>query len=378
MITLIRNASVYSPEPLGKRDVAIVGGRVAEVSHRIELTGSLVRSVDGAGMRLVPGFVDVLTHPAGGGGEGGAGNRTPEMPASEFIRGGITTPVGALGTDSILRGLETLYGSVMSLRAAGLRAMMYSGSYRVPPNTLTGDVARDMVLIDPVLGIGELAVSDHRSSQPTVEELRRIAAEVGLGGTLSGKQGVVFVHVGDGPGRLAPLRAALADGDLPPRLFYPTHCNRNRELLAEAFDLARGGSSIDLTATTTPEFIAQGEVTVLDALRRAGDEGVPLERISFSTDAGGSLPHYENGVLLGLQAAGAGALLEAVQESGGDDALFPLALAAVTRNPARALGLEALGVIEADAHADLLLLNEDGLALQAVMCGGQWLLDPAQ
>jgi beta-aspartyl-dipeptidase (metallo-type) len=377
VITLIRNANVFSPAPRGVCDVAVVGGRVAEVAPRIELTGSLVRSVDGTGLRLVPGFIDVLTHPAGGGGEGGAGNRTPEVPADEFMRGGITTPVGALGTDSILRGLETLYGSVMSLRAAGLRAMMYSGSYRVPPLTLTGDIARDMVLIEPVLGIGELAVSDHRSSQPTVEELRRVAAEVGLGGTLSGKQGVVFVHVGDGPGKLEPLRAALAGSDLPPRLFYPTHCNRNRELLAEAFDLARGGSCIDLTATTTPEFIAQGEVTVLDALRLAQDEGVPLERITFSTDAGGSLPHYENGVLLGLQAAGAGALLEAVQGAAADAALFPLALAAVTCNPARALGLEGLGAVEAGAHADLLLLQEEGLAIQAVMCGGQWLLDPA-
>ena len=51
-------------------------------------------------------------------------------------------PVGALGTDSIARSLEVLFGQVMKLRAHGLSALMYSGSYRVPPDTLTGDIAR--------------------------------------------------------------------------------------------------------------------------------------------------------------------------------------------------------------------------------------------
>lgn len=147
MLTLIKNAQVYSPHALGVRDVLITGNTIANVEEGIELAGKHVEVVDAEGRWLIPGLVDPLTHPAGGGGEGGFGNRTRELEAEEFISVGITTPVGALGTDSIARSLETLYGQVMSLRANGLSACMFSGSYRVPAETLTGEIARDLVLI---------------------------------------------------------------------------------------------------------------------------------------------------------------------------------------------------------------------------------------
>ncbi len=157
MLCLIRNAQVFAPEALGTRDVLIAGEHIAQIAPAIDLPAATVTEIDAGGRWLLPGFVDPLSHPTGGGGEGGFGNRTGEMEAADFIRAGVTSPIGALGTDSITRSLDGLFGQVMKLRSVGLSAYMYSGSYRVPATTLTGDVARDLVLVEPVIGAGEVA-----------------------------------------------------------------------------------------------------------------------------------------------------------------------------------------------------------------------------
>lgn len=375
MPTLIVNARIFAPEPLGTCQVLVEGDRITAVAEHIDLSGSALTVVDAGGNWLLPGFVDALTHPCGGGGEGGFQNRTAEVGFETFVRAGVTSPVGALGTDSISRSLEVLYGCVMGLRRQGLAAYMYTGSYRVPVDTLTGDVARDLVLVDPVIGVGEIAVSDHRSSQPSAAELRRIAADARLGGIISGVGGAVMIHLGDGPAGLKPLYDALEGSDLPVSAFYPTHCNRNSGLLAEAAGLACAGAWIDLTASTVPEFIRAGEVPALQALRQLIADGVPRDRISISSDAGGSLPHYEKGVLKGLTTAGPGVMLETVQAVLKEDRrVVADVVAALTRNPANALGLKDRGRIHVGASPDLLLLDAGTGALCDVMCGGRWLL----
>jgi beta-aspartyl-dipeptidase (metallo-type) len=306
--------------------------------------------------------------------EGGFGNRTPELEADEFIHAGVTTPVGALGTDSITRSLEVLFGKTMELRAKGLSALMYNGSYRMPPLTLTGDVARDMLLVEPVIGVGEVAISDHRSSQPTTQELRRLAADVHLGGTLSGKQGVVFLHLGDGRAGLEPIEAALAGTELPRRLFYPTHSNRNRSLLEQAAQHASRGGYADITVSTTEELIAAGDIPALDALSLALEAGAPAERFTLSSDAGGSLPLYRDGELAGLQSAIPGAMLDTLTAAIGRADTVETVIAAMTRNPARALGLARKGCIAPGFDADLMLLDSSSGSLDFVMCQGQWLL----
>jgi beta-aspartyl-dipeptidase (metallo-type) len=377
MPELIINAEIFAPEHIGSGQVLVAGHGIAAVGDAVDIGGAAVTVIDAQGQWLLPGFVDALTHPAGGGGEGGFGNRTPELTANDFINAGVTSPVGALGTDSITRSLDVLFGKVMELRRQGLGACMYTGAYRVPAPTLTGDVARDICLIDPVIGVGEVAVSDHRSAQPTVDELRRLAAEARLGGVISGKAGVVFVHLGDGERRLAPLREALAGSELPADAFYPTHVNRNSALLKEAADFACSGAWIDITASTTPELIAAGDIAALDAMRMLMEDGAPAERISISSDAGGSLPVYENGVLTGLTAAGPDSLLDVFCEAAatGTEAAT-LVLAALTRNPANALGLHDRGRLEAGARADLLLFDPASNQLTGVMSDGNWLREP--
>lgn len=375
MPILIRNAQVYAPESRGVNNVLIEGGRILSVSSGAAgLEGELLETIDAQGRWLLPGFVDVLTHPCGGGGEGGFGNRTSELEADEFIHAGVTTPVGALGTDSITRSLEVLFGKTMELRAKGLSALMYNGSYRMPPLTLTGDVARDMLLVEPVIGVGEVAISDHRSSQPTTQELRRLAADVHLGGTLSGKQGVVFLHLGDGRAGLEPIEAALAGTELPRRLFYPTHSNRNRSLLEQAAQHASRGGYADITVSTTEELIAAGDIPALDALSLALEAGAPAERLTLSSDAGGSLPLYRDGELAGLQSASPGAMFDTLTAAIGRADTVETVIAAMTRNPARALGLARKGCIAPGFDADLMLLDSSSGSLDFVMCQGQWLL----
>lgn len=376
-ITVIRGARLFTPEDRGEGDLVLAGGSVLALGPgaAAAFDGLDAERIDGGGRLLLPGLLDVLTHPCGGGGEGGFGNRTAELDAAAFIRAGVTLPVGALGTDSLGRSLEVLYGTVMGLRAAGLRACMYSGAYRVPAPTLTGDLARDLYLVEPVIGVGEVAVSDHRGAQPSPRELRRLAADTQLGGILAGAGGTVLVHVGDGPGRLAPLREAIAGSDLPPRVLFPTHVNRSPALLDEAADWARGGGCVDVTVSTTPELIAAGDIPADEALRRLLGAGTPPARITLSSDAGGSLPLYVDGELRGLTAARPAVLSELLCALWATEpALFPAALAALTRNPASALRLPGAGTLQVGGRADLLLLDTGRGAVTDLFCGGRRLL----
>lgn len=375
MLTLIRNAQVFSPEPAGVRDVLLAGHRIAKIEETIEPLMAGLDVVEADGRWLLPGIVDPLTHPCGGGGEGGFGNRTAELEAGDFVRAGVTTPVGALGTDSIARNLDVLYGQVMRLRNHSISALMYSGSYRVPAVTLTGDVARDLVLVEPVIGVGEVAIADHRSSHPSLHEFRRLASDVHLGGTISGKGGVLFLHVGDGASGLELIERTLSESELPCRLFYPTHCNRRAGLLEQAIEHARQGGFIDFTVSTTPELVEAGEVPALQALHTAIEAGAPAGQLSFSSDAGGSLPHYVDGDLVGLKQAGPGSLFELLSHAISESQFPPVeVIAALTRNPANALNLSRKGRIEPGADADLLLLEPGTKQLTDVFCLGRRLI----
>ena len=203
----------------------------------------------------------------------------------------------------------------------------------------------------------------------------RMAAEARLGGVITGRGGTVLVHVGDGDGRLAPLRAALEASDLPCTSFYPTHVNRSRSLLNEAIAFADAGGFIDFTASTRPEFIADGEVPALEALRIAVDAGVPAARLTVTSDAGGSLPLYVDGDFKGLEAATPDCLLNLIFETARQTPdRLPQIIAAMTLNPATALRLSGVGRIAPSCDANLLLLDFRSGHVTDVMCRGHWLM----
>ncbi|WP_338887495.1 beta-aspartyl-peptidase [Aeromonas rivipollensis] len=374
MLTLIEGAEIHSPAPLGQQDLLVADGRIAWLGKGLTVPPDwpLVR-VDGRGRYLVPGLVDPLAHITGGGGEGGFAFRTPELAAGEALKAGVTTLVAALGTDSLTRTPAQVLGKVREFRAAGVSAYMYTGSYHLPVKTLTGRVESDIMLIPEVLGVGELAISDHRSSAPTQDELARLVSEARVAGLLTGKSGVSFFHVGDGRGALAPLRALRDGTDIPLRQLYPTHCNRNPWLFAEAIDWGRAGGWIDLTTSSFPELLDDGEQLAAEALVALLAAGVPADRISFSSDANASLPRFDGeGRLVEMRCGQIASLWQECVRACALGVSLEVALGVVTANPARALGLAGKGMIGVGQDADLLLIAPEHLAIERVMSGGQW------
>ena len=72
-IVLLQDAIVFAPEPLGRRDVLLAGGKIAAIAERLSPPPGdwPVEIVPLHGARLVPGLIDGHVHLAGGGGESG-------------------------------------------------------------------------------------------------------------------------------------------------------------------------------------------------------------------------------------------------------------------------------------------------------------------
>jgi len=243
MMTLIRSATVFAPEPQGEKDVLIAGRQIVAVEEpgRIQVAGPHIDVVEALGKSILPGLIDPHVHILGGGGEGGPATRAPEIRVEDIVAAGVTTVIGCLGTDGTTRHMESLLAKARALEAEGISTFIYSGSYEIPPRTITGSIRGDLVLIDKVIGAGEVAISDHRSSQPTFEEIARLAADCRVGGMLGGKAGVLHLHLGDGPRRLELLFRLAGETEIPPAQVVPTHVNRNPELFDEALRWAQAG-----------------------------------------------------------------------------------------------------------------------------------------
>ena len=369
--TLIRNAEVYAPESLGRRDLLLGGGKVLWIgTDAPDLPAAFGAQVlDLGGRRLLPGLIDGHVHVTGGGGEAGFASRVPAPTLSRYTRSGVTTVVGLLGTDDVARGTRELLAHVNALREEGLSAWGYAGGYHLPPATLTGSVRADLVFIDCLIGVGELAISDHRSSQPTLGELLRIASEAHVAGLMTGKAGIVHLHLGDGSRGLDLVRRALDQSELPPRVFNPTHVNRRKALFEEAIALARRGCSIDITAFPVDE--GEDAWSAADALVRYLDSGAPRDRVTVSSDAGGCLPCFDaQGRVCSMDVGHSGALVDTLRELLARGIALQDALPAFTSNVAGLLRLPGKGRIAVGADADLVALDADG-AVTDVFAGGR-------
>ena len=371
---LLRNADVYAPQALGLQTLLVGGGRILWIGTGLQLPDlpaalrAKVTEIDLAGRRLIPGLIDGHVHITGGGGEAGFRTRVPTVPLTRFTMAGITTVVGLLGTDDVARGPRSLLATAYALREEGLNAYAYAGGYHVPPTTLTGSVRSDLVFLEPLLGIGEVAISDHRSSQPTLDEVLRLAADAHVAGLMTGKAGVLHLHLGDGPRGLDLVRRALAGSEIPARVFNPTHVNRRKALFDEAVELARAGCTVDLTAFPVEE--GEDAYTAADALRRYLSSGAPPQRVTVSSDAGGCLPCFDaDGRVCHMDVGAAGALLETLRDLLVGGMPLETALPAFTSNPARLLRLAGKGAIVAGGDADLVALDATGGADTVIIRG---------
>ena len=114
--------------------------------------------INGEGLLLTPGFIDCHVHVLGGGGEGGFANRTPEATMEGLTKFGVTTVVGCLGTDGIGRDMCALVAKTKGLNEQGMSAYCYTGSYQIPVHTLTDSIVKDIMMIQEIIGTGEIAI----------------------------------------------------------------------------------------------------------------------------------------------------------------------------------------------------------------------------
>lgn len=369
---LLRNATVFAPESRGRMDLLIGGEQILWMGASLSSLPSAlgVIEVDLQGRVVIPGLVDGHAHLTGGGGEAGPHTRVPAPPLSQYTNAGVTTAIGVLGTDDVTRSTAELVVTARGLVAEGLSAWCHTGGYHVPPVTLTGSVRGDIVHLDRVIGVGELALSDHRSSQPTLDDLLKVAAEAHLGGIMTGKAGVVHLHMGDGVRGLDLVRQALDASEIPARVFNPTHVNRKRALFEEAIALAKRGCVVDITSfDVSPEDDAW---SAADALERFWASGAPATNVTVSSDGGGCLPVFDaDGRVVEMNVGHAGTLMDTVRELVARGHGLERILPAFTSNVARLLRLSGKGDLRVAGDADLVVLDADHRVCD-VMARGAW------
>jgi len=244
-----------------------------------------------------------------------------------------------------------LLARAKALGEEGLTAFVWSGGYNVPPTTITGSLRCDMIFIGEVIGAGEIAISDNRATEPTLDELARLVSDVYVGGKLSRKSGVTHFHVGDHPKGLSPLRALVENYAVEPEWLYPTHVDRSRELTREAAAFTRLGAFVDIDVT---------EENLPEHLRRFIEDNGDLSRLTVSSDAAISSPRdlYNQ-------------IRDCVAEHG-----FPLEqmLTLVTSNTARVLKLDRKGRLERGRDADAVVLRRKTLEITHVFARGRQLV----
>jgi len=373
MVTLIRGGDVFAPEPLGRKDLLLAGGAIEAVAEpgRIRIDGLEAETVDAAGKRVFPGLIDPHVHILGGGGEGGPATRAPEIRVEDIISSGVTTVIGCLGTDGVTRHMTSLLAKARALELEGVSTFIYSGSYEIPVRTLAGCVRSDLIVVDKVVGAGEIAVSDHRSSQPTFDEVARLAAECRVGGMLGGKAGILHLHLGDGRRGLELLFRIVRETEIPVTQLVPTHISRNPGLFEEGLAWVAAGGSVDITVGPEP-VPPDPEVNLEDCIARFREKGLPFGRMMLSSDSNGSIPVFdESGRLVRLTIATEKDLFRKFGDVLRKGLLPPETAARLfSTNAAEFYKLEKKGRIGPGRDADLIVLDKD-LGLSDVFARGK-------
>lgn len=362
----IKNAHVYAPQDKGIQDVWIAGGKIEAVSKTLPLIDG-IDCIDATGKILTPGLIDRHVHITGGGGEGGFCTQAPAVTASRLIHGGLTTVVGLLGTDGITRNVENLVAKAKALKEQGISVYCMTGAYGYPSITITDSVQKDIVFVEEIIGC-KLALSDHRSSHVTFEELMHLASDVRVAGMLSKKAGILTLHLGDEKQGLQMVMDILDQTDIPIKTFQPTHVNRNPALLQQAIGFAKRGGTIDITCDSTED--------VYQALMRIKEEDVCMDQVTLSSDGQGSWSKYDaqgNLVQIGVSDVDTiyKQIIYLVKQKNWS---MEDALALGCRNVAKALELyPQKGAIQKGSDADLLLWDKD-LTLDTVIAQGNILM----
>ena len=361
---LLKGGELFAPEPMGQNDILLSPEKILFIRRNIPAVPEYETQVmDCTGLVVCPAFIDQHVHLTGGGGEEGPASRVPEMGLSELLMAGIGTAAGLLGADGVTRSVASLLQKARALETEGMSTVIYTGSYGLPTDTLTGKVLHDIAFVDKVVGAGEVAISDYRSSHPNLQMLRELAWEVKLGGMIGGKAGILHLHVGDGKTGLAPLTDLVEESNFPIGMFVPTHLNRNKKLFDDAMRYGLKGGWLDLTAGETD----QTGHTLPEAVSLLLAGGVKPENSTCSSDAGGSNPQSPDG--RGHAVSLYHDVVACVLEK---SVPLPTALMMVTKNPASRLRLlPKKGALSPGCDADILVLKKSDLSIVHLILGGK-------
>ncbi len=356
---LFENIETYAPHRLGPVSVLVFGSEISKVGavdrRALDALGIPYETIDGHGRILVPGLIDVHEHLLGASAEKGFGTQTPPIFFQEIVAAGITTVIGTLGVDSTTTNMPGLVAKVKSLVDQGLSAWCWVGGYSVPPATITGSVRNDILLISEIIGSGEIAISDHRCTDPDAHELARVVDDTHVAGLLTGKAGVTHFHVGKKTKRLSLLKQLLDEFAVEPESLYPTHVERSKEHLKEAIALVKRGVTVDMD-------VVHKDLAVW--LPQYFESGADRSRLTISSDSFLTSPAnlYRQ-------------LRHCIVEYGLQmEDVIPL----VTANPARVLKLPRKGIIEPGADADLLILDSKTLDIRDVFAKGKLMVREGQ
>ncbi len=356
-----------------KEEILIAGEKIAARQQQINCRQlPELQIISGEGKLILPGFIDSHVHITGGGGENGFSTRTPPLSLEQAVRGGVTTLVGCLGTDASTRTMSNLLAKARGLQEEGITAYIYTGSYQFPVKTLTGAIDDDLVFIKEILGLGEVAIADHRSSHPSLQEFIRAASHARRGGMLAGKRGIVNIHMGGGKDGFEFLEEAVATSEIPRQQFLPTHVNRSEQVLEKGLKYARKGGWLDFT--TSGDNSADAKINGQEIMQAASQAGVSLDNLTFSSDAQGSLPEFdEEGNFQGLKIGEIDSLFSQVRDIAlNTEIKLTRALTLITINPAKILGISGTkGYIKPGFDADVVMVDENTLEITDVIARGE-------
>lgn len=372
---LIKNIETYSPKNIGKVDILIGGKKIISIEKDITINTNIdLEIIDGEKLYAFPGLIDSHVHITGGGGEGGFNTRTPELNELDMIKGGITTVVGTLGTDGVSRTMGDLIAKAKSIKENGFSCWTYTGNYHIPTKTLTGSIEKDIMFVEEIIGVGELAISDHRSSYPNFDELRILSTKARVAGMLSGKAGKINVHIGGGSDLLTPILELIDRTEIPIQQFIPTHMARNKKILEAGLEYANLGGVIDITASSTKEILEAGEIKCSRSIKYLLENNCSINNISITSDGQGSLPVFDkDGNNIGLKVGRVQSVYEEIKDMILKENIeIENALKTATHNPAKFLKLKNKGQIKKDYDADIILVDKNDLSINYFISKGSF------
>jgi beta-aspartyl-dipeptidase (metallo-type) len=379
-LTVLRNARVYAPQPLGVADLVLAGRSIAAILERgTAISGIPCDQIDVQGRIVCPGFVDNHVHVLGGGGGLGFSSRAPEIQASQLARAGITSVIGMLGFDATTKSMAALLAKTKALREDGLSAYCLTGAtLEHPVPTLTGKIRTDIAFVDEIIGVGEISISELGYGYDSYGAGAQYIAEAAVAGLLAGrlsrKSGYLCLQVPPYLSQvLKPIFDVVDKTGIPITHFVPSHVNQTEGYMSDAEAWGKRGGWVDIGANYSPANNYSRATPPSKAFSRLRGAGVALAQILMSSDGNGAPPKEEKGEnkprvanympVAALHAA----WRQIVQQEG---ASIEDALCVVTSNVARATGLASKGEIAPGKDADLLVLNED-LSIQSVIARGK-------